>query len=161
MQDPVGYKLVNGQAMLTSVWALLGSHWAYYAFIHTILGGPDLRRGGGVRRLLLALRARPQRGAVQAGGEGRADRARARSRASNLWFGSHFGILVTSLQPMKISAAEAQWKTCTLVRVLAVPDRRLHAASDPTPSFSIEIPGLLSYLVDRARSAARCTGSTS
>ena len=30
----------------------------------------------------------------------------------NLWFGSHFGILVTELQPMKISAAEAQWDTC-------------------------------------------------
>ena len=30
----------------------------------------------------------------------------------NLWFGSHFGILVTELQPMKISASEAQWDTC-------------------------------------------------
>src|SRR6266568_1738588 len=37
MQDPVGYKIVNGEAQLTSVWALLGSHWAYYAFVHTIL----------------------------------------------------------------------------------------------------------------------------
>ena len=77
MQDPVGYKIVNGQAVLTSIWALLGSHWAYYAFIHTILAGLDVRRRGRVRRLLLALRARPQRGAVPAGGEGRADRARA------------------------------------------------------------------------------------
>ena len=24
MQDPVGYKIVNGQAVLTSIWALLG-----------------------------------------------------------------------------------------------------------------------------------------
>src|SRR5213083_746704 len=39
MQDPVGYKLVNGQATLTSVWALVSSHWAYYAFVHTILAG--------------------------------------------------------------------------------------------------------------------------
>ena len=39
MQDPVGYKLLNGQAVLTNVWTLLGSHWAYYAFIHTILAG--------------------------------------------------------------------------------------------------------------------------
>src|SRR6202142_4360015 len=39
MQDPVGYKIENGQAVLTNIWTLLGSHWAYYAFIHTILAG--------------------------------------------------------------------------------------------------------------------------
>src|SRR4249920_2632850 len=39
MQDPVGYKVENGQAVLTSVWALLSSHWAYSAFIHTVLAG--------------------------------------------------------------------------------------------------------------------------
>src|SRR6266496_1999171 len=39
MQDPVGYKIVNGQATLTSVWALVSSHWAYYAMGHTILAG--------------------------------------------------------------------------------------------------------------------------
>ena len=64
---------------------------------------------------------------------------------ANLWFGSHFGILVTSLQPMKISASEAQWNTCThcpfsLFQIGGF------TASDPTPSFSIEIPGMLSYL---------------
>ena len=32
--------------------------------------------------------------------------------AFNLWFGSHFGILVTEQQPMKIAATEAQWDTC-------------------------------------------------
>src|ERR1700755_2896918 len=37
MQDPVGYKIVDGQAELTSVWALLSSRWALYAFVHTIL----------------------------------------------------------------------------------------------------------------------------
>src|SRR4051812_34834406 len=35
MQDPVGYKVENGQAVLTSVWALLSSRWATYAFVHT------------------------------------------------------------------------------------------------------------------------------
>ena len=39
MQDPVGYKIVNGEAQLTSVWALLSSDWALYAFGHTILAG--------------------------------------------------------------------------------------------------------------------------
>ena len=36
MQDPVGYKIVNGEAQLTSAWALLSSDWALYAFGHTI-----------------------------------------------------------------------------------------------------------------------------
>src|SRR5690349_19082120 len=39
MQDPVGYKLVNGEAQLTSVWKLLSSDWALWAFGHTILAG--------------------------------------------------------------------------------------------------------------------------
>ena len=39
MQHPVGYKVVNGQAELTSVWALLSSNWALCAFVHTILAG--------------------------------------------------------------------------------------------------------------------------
>ncbi len=83
----------------------------------------------------------------------------------NMWFGSHFGILVTSLQPMKISAAEAQWDDCqkcafSLFQIGGFTE------SDETPSFSIEIPGLLSYLstgsfngkvdrADRAQPAVR------
>ena len=63
----------------------------------------------------------------------------------NMWFGSHFGILVTELQPMKISAAEAQWDDCqkcafSLFQIGGFTE------SDETPSFSIEVPGLLSYL---------------
>src|SRR3954453_20675273 len=46
MQDPVGYKIENGQAVLTSVSALLSSRWAIYAFVHTILAG--LTCGGAV-----------------------------------------------------------------------------------------------------------------
>ena len=39
MQDPVGYKVVDGQAQLTSVWKLLSSNWALWAFGHTIFAG--------------------------------------------------------------------------------------------------------------------------
>src|SRR6476619_1592560 len=39
MQHPVGYKMVNGKAQLTSVWALLGSEWAVYAYVDTMLAG--------------------------------------------------------------------------------------------------------------------------
>src|SRR5262249_1883826 len=39
MQDPVAYKIVDGQAQLTSAWGLLTNEWAYWAFAHTILAG--------------------------------------------------------------------------------------------------------------------------
>ena len=63
----------------------------------------------------------------------------------NMWFGSHFGILVTKLQPMKISAAEGLWKTqqpapFSLFQVGGL------TKADETPSFIIEVPDLLSYL---------------
>src|SRR5215467_3050936 len=39
MQHPVGYKIVSGEAQLTSVWALLSNGFALRAFVHTILAG--------------------------------------------------------------------------------------------------------------------------
>ena len=112
MQDPVGYKIENGQAVLTSIWSLLGSHWAYYAFIHTILAGLEcgaavvfgvccwhFARGRNVELFRPAAKV--------------ALIVLVPVSCVNLWFGSHFGILVTSLQPMKISASEAQWSDCT------------------------------------------------
>src|SRR2546429_397185 len=39
MQHPVGYKIVNGEAHLTSVWALLSNGFALRAYLHTILAG--------------------------------------------------------------------------------------------------------------------------
>jgi cytochrome bd ubiquinol oxidase subunit I len=144
MQDPVGYKLVNGQAVLTSIWALLGSHWAYYAFIHTILAGLTcgaavvfgvccwhFARGRNVELFRPAAKV--------------ALIVLVPVSCANLWFGSHFGILVTSLQPMKISAAEAQWGNCQKC-AFSLFQIGGFTKSDETPSFSIEVPGLLSYL---------------
>ena len=125
MQDPVGYKLVNGQAVLTSVWALLSSHWAYYAFIHTMLAG--LTCGAAVVFGVCCWQfARGRNVEVFRPAAKVALIVLVPVSCVNLWFGSHFGILVTSLQPMKISAAEAQWSTLYVVCVLAVPDRRVH-----------------------------------
>ena len=144
MQDPVGYTVVNGEAQLTSIWSLLGSHWAYYAFIHTILAGLTcgaavvfgvccwhFARGRNVELFRPAAKV--------------ALIVLVPVSCVNLWFGSHFGILVTSLQPMKISASEAQWSDCqkcafSLFQIGGFTE------SDETPSFSIEIPGMLSYL---------------
>jgi cytochrome bd ubiquinol oxidase subunit I len=144
MQDPVGYKIQNGQAVLTSIWKLLGSHWAYYAFIHTILAG--LECGAAVvfgvccwhfarRRNVELFRPAAKVALI----------VLVPASCINLWFGSHFGILVTSLQPMKISAAEAQWDDCQKC-AFSLFQIGGFTTSDETPSFSIEVPGLLSYL---------------
>ncbi len=144
MQDPVGYKLEHGQAVLTSIWSLLGSHWAYYAFIHTILAG--LECGAAVVFGVCCWHFARNRNV---------ELFRPAAKVAlivlvpvscfNLWFGSHFGILVTSLQPMKISAAEAQWGDCQKC-AFSLFQIGGFTQSDQKPSFSIEIPGLLSYL---------------
>jgi cytochrome bd ubiquinol oxidase subunit I len=144
MQDPVGYKVENGQAVLTNVWALLKSHWAYYAFIHTMLAG--LTCGGAVVfgvccwHFVRGRNVEVFRPAAKV-----ALIVLVPVACVNMWFGSHFGILVTELQPMKISAAEAQWKTCTSCP-FSLFQIGGFTSSDPTPSYSIEVPGLLSYL---------------
>jgi cytochrome bd ubiquinol oxidase subunit I len=65
--------------------------------------------------------------------------------AANLWFGSHFGIYTTKHQPMKIAATEALWDTeqpasFSLFQIGGF------TKDDQTPSFSIEVPRLLSFL---------------
>src|SRR5438093_47185 len=39
MQHPQGYKVVNGEAQLTSVWKLLSNEFALRAYLHTMLAG--------------------------------------------------------------------------------------------------------------------------
>ncbi len=144
MQDPVGYKVVNGEAQLTSIWKLLSSDWALWAFGHTIFAG--LTTGAAVVLGVCCWQL----------ARGRSPEAFKRAAklalivlvpvaCVNMWFGSHFGILVAQLQPMKIAASEAQWETCTHCS-FSLFQIGGFTSSDPTPSFSIEIPDLLSYL---------------
>jgi cytochrome bd ubiquinol oxidase subunit I len=144
MQDPVGYKIVNGQATLTSVWSLLSSKWAFYAFVHTILAG--LTCGAAVVFGVCCWHfARGRNVEVFRPAAKVALIVLLPVSCINLWYGSHFGILVTQLQPMKISAAEAQWSDCQKC-AFSLFQIGGFTQSDETPSFSIEVPGLLSYL---------------
>jgi cytochrome bd ubiquinol oxidase subunit I len=144
MQHPVGYKIVNGEAQLTSIWALLSNGFAVRAYVHTMLAGlifgstvvlgvscwhflrgheVDLYRKAALVALIVALPA----------------------TLLQLVVGNRFGEAVTSAQSMKIAASEAQWNTCqpcgfSLFQIGGF------SASDPTPSFSITIPRLLSYM---------------
>ncbi len=144
MQHPVGYKLVDGKAQLTSVGALLSNEFALIAYLHTILAGLifgsivmlgvccwHLLRGRDVelfrRAAKLALIVAVPATLLQ------------------LSVGNRFGEAVTSQQGMKIAASEAQWNTCqpcgfSLFQIGGF------SAQNPNPSFSITIPDLLSWM---------------
>ena len=144
MQHPVGSRISDGKAELTSVWALLGNNFAVHAFLHTILVGLTtasvvvfgiccwqlLRRRNNELFLLAAKLALIVAVPVT---------------LLNLAVGSRFGIVTTDDQPMKIAAAEALWDTeqpasFSLFQIGGF------SKSDPDPSFDIEVPKLLSFL---------------
>ena len=144
MQDPVGYKVENGQAVLTSVWSLLSSTWALYAFGHTIFAG--LTAGAAVVLGVCCWHfARGRNVELFRPAATLALIFLVPVSCVNLWFGSHFGILVEELQPMKIAASEAQWATCSSCS-FSLFQIGGFTESDEKPSFSIQVPDLLSFL---------------
>jgi len=144
MQHPVGYKIVDGKAQLTSVGDLLSNSFALIAWLHVILAGLifgsivmlgiscwHFLRGRNVelfrRAAKLALIVAVPMTLIQ------------------LSVGNRFGEAVTSAQGMKIAASEAQWNTCqpcgfSLFQIGGF------SAQDPNPSFSITIPRVLSWM---------------
>src|SRR5690242_14350260 len=144
MQHPVGYQTANGRAELTSVSALLTNRFALWAYAHTMLVG--LTTGAMVVFGVACWHL------VRGSEVGLFQRAAKLSlivlvpvSAVNLGLGSHFGIVTTELQPMKIASTEALWHTeqpasFSLFQIGGF------SQSDPTPSFSIEVPDLLSVL---------------
>jgi cytochrome bd ubiquinol oxidase subunit I len=144
MQHPVGYTIVNGEAHLTSVWALLTNGFALRAYVHTILAGlifgsivmlgiccwqflrehdVELFKKAAMLALIVAVPV----------------------TLLQLIVGNRFGEAVTSAQGMKIAASEAQWNTCrpcgfSLFQIGGFTE------SDETPRFSITVPRVLSYM---------------
>ncbi len=144
MQHPVGYKVVDGKAQLTDVGALLTNNFAVHAFLHTILAGittaalvilgiacwhflrgrnVEIFRKAAALALIVAVPV----------------------TLVNLAVGSNFGITTTTDQPMKIAAAEALWNSekpasFSLFQIGGF------SQQNPTPSFSITVPDLLSLL---------------
>ena len=138
MQHPVGYKIVDGEAQLTSVWALLSNGFALRAYVHTMLAGlifgsivmlgvccwhflrghdVDLFRKAAKLALIVAVPV----------------------TLLQLVVGNRFGEAVTSAQSMKIAASEAQWNTLPAVRLLALPVRRVLPGRRDA-GFSITVP---------------------
>jgi cytochrome d ubiquinol oxidase subunit I len=144
MQHPVGYKIVNGEAQLTSVWALLSNGFALRAYVHTMLAGlifgsivmlgvccwhflrghdVDLFRKAAKLALIVAVPV----------------------TLLQLVVGNRFGEAVTSAQSMKIAASEAQWNTCEPCGFSLIQFGGF-SEDDETPAFSITVPRLLSYM---------------
>jgi cytochrome d ubiquinol oxidase subunit I len=144
MQHPVGSKVVDGRAELTSIWDLLTNRFAIVAYTHVLLVGlttasvvvfgvacwhlvrgrnHELFRRAAALALIVGV---PISGV-------------------NLLVGSHLGVVVTDYQPMKIAATEALWNTeqpasFSLFQIGGF------TKSDQTPRFSVEIPRVLSIL---------------
>lgn len=144
MQRPVGSTVTDGRAELTDVWELLANRFAIWAYVHVLLVGLTtacvIVFGVACWHLARGRNAELFRPAVKL-----ALIVGVPVSAVNLWWGSHLGIVVTDYQPMKIAATEALWDTeqpasFSLFQIGGF------TKEDPTPSYSIEIPGLLSFL---------------
>jgi cytochrome d ubiquinol oxidase subunit I len=144
MQHPVGYKMVDGEAQLTDVWALLSNEFALRAYVHVLLAGlifgSTVVLGVSCWHLLRGRNADVFRRAAAL-----ALIVAVPATLVQLVVGNRFGEMVTSAQSMKIAASEAQWNTCqpcgfSLFQIGGF------SATDPDPSVSITIPRLLSYM---------------
>jgi cytochrome d ubiquinol oxidase subunit I len=144
MQHPVGYKIVDGQAQLTDVGALLSNEFAIRAWVHVILAGlifgSIVMLGVSCWHLLRGRNAEVFRRAAAL-----ALIVAVPATLLQLIVGNRFGETVTSAQGMKIAASEAQWNTCepcgfSLFQIGGF------SADDPNPTVSITVPRLLSYM---------------
>jgi len=144
MQRPVGSKVVDGRAELTSIWELLSSRFALFAFAHVLLVGLTTAAtvifGVACWHFLRGRNVEVFRHAAKL-----ALIVLVPVSAANLWLGSHLGIVVTDYQPMKIAATEALWDTeqpasFSLFQIGGF------TVDDQDPSFDIEVPRLLSFL---------------
>jgi cytochrome d ubiquinol oxidase subunit I len=135
---------VNGEAQLTSVWALLSNGFALRAYVHTMLAGlifgsivmlgvccwhflrghdVDLFRKAAKLALIVAVPV----------------------TLLQLVVGNRFGEAVTSAQGMKIAASEAQWNTCQPCGFSLIQFGGF-SQDDETPAFAITVPRVLSYM---------------
>ncbi len=144
MQHPVGYRMADGKAVLTSVGALLSNSFALRAWLHTILAGlifaSTVMLGVAAWHLLRRRNVELFRQAAKL-----ALIVAVPATLMQLSVGNRFGEAVTGAQGMKIAASEAQWNTCrpcsfSLFQIGGF------SAQDPDPTVSIEIPQLLSWM---------------
>ena len=146
MQNPVGYSIdaVTGQARMVDLWAVLTNSIAIWAVAHTLLASlmvaAFLLLGVACWHILKGRNVELFRPVVKL-----SLYIAIPISTLTLLVGSEFGVALTGPQPMKIAAAEALWNSeqpasFSLFQVGGF------SADDPTPSFSLDIPYLLSFL---------------
>ncbi len=146
MQNPVGYSIdaVTGQARMVDFWAVVSNKIAIWAVVHTLLGSlmvaAFLLLGVACWHILKGRNVELFRPVVKL-----ALFIAIPITALNLFIGSQFGVVLAGPQPMKIAAAEALWNTeqpasFSLFQIGGF------SADDQEPSFSLDIPYLLSIL---------------
>ena len=143
MQNPVGYEIVDGNAVLTDVGAILFQDVATLSWIHAVLGGVvaatvfvfavtayHLKRRQHVEEMRIAWKASIVVGILAATGQ--------------FIVGDILGVVMLDKQPMKIAAAEAAWENegpCASLGIIVIPDQQAR-----TNDFEIAIPCLLSIV---------------
>ena len=144
MQHPVGYTIVDGKAHLTDLGALLSNEFALLAYLHTILAGlifgSIMMLGVSCWHLLRGRNVELFRRAAKL-----ALIVAIPVTLLQLSVGNRFGEDVTAQQGMKIAASEAQWNTCQPCG-FSVFQIGGFSSQDPTPTFAITIPRLLSWM---------------
>ena len=146
MQHPVGYTLnaETGRAEANDIAKILLQGFVWFAWGHVILAG--LMTGGFLVLGVSCWHLLRRRNVDIFGSAAKlAILILIPVSGTQLIFGSEFGVEVTDVQPMKIAATEALWDTeqpasFSLFQIGGF------SAEDPTPTYSIEIPGLLSFL---------------
>ena len=144
MQHPVGYRVVNGRAEMTSFWKLLTNPTVFFAFPHTVLGA--FATAGfiilGISAWYL-IRHREtdmfKRSAKAAIG------VAVIATFATLIVGHFNGQLMTSQQPMKMASAEALYNTASPAgfSLFAVAPFEQHPSRT---TFDITVPHTLSLL---------------
>jgi cytochrome d ubiquinol oxidase subunit I len=146
MQHPVGYG-INAKtkvAELNDIWALLTNPVFLWSYAHVLLA--SLVTGC---LLMLAVSAWHLRRQLDVATFHRTAKLSLviliPTIMVTLFVGSELGVVEATYQPMKIAAAEAQWKSCPSDCPFSL--FQIHGGnSDKTPTQIILIPGLLSFL---------------
>ena len=143
MQHPVGYTLDadTGRPQLSSIGDLFTNPVFVWGYVHVLLA--SLVSGALVMLAVSAWQLRRGREVFRTSAVLSIVVLLPASLLA-LGVGSHLGVVEATYQPMKISAAEAQWETCqpcsfSLFQIGG-------GANDETPTQIIEVPHLLSIL---------------
>jgi cytochrome bd ubiquinol oxidase subunit I len=145
MQHPVGYttNAQTGRPQLSSISALFTNPVFIWGYLHVILAA--LVTGAIVMLAVSAWHLRREQDGELFGRTAKLSLVvLLPTIAVQLGVGSHLGVIETQYQPMKISAAEAQWENCQPCSFSAF--QVGGGKNDETPTKIIAIPHLLSVL---------------